>query len=578
MPVHNEDIAASFDAVADLLALQDANPFRIRAYRRAAQVVRSLPEELASMVEGGFDPDALPGVGPDLAAKIRELLNTGRLGLLEKLRRSTPPGLPELLTLPGLGPARVRRLHAALGVSSVADLRRALRSGQVARTRGLGAALARQLSAALTPAGAAARAIGRMPRHEALRRAAALRAHLDTVAGVERVELAGSLRRGRDTVGDLDLLLAGDERVDLGDALQRFDGTRSVEQRGRTRASGTLHGGLRCDLRLVPRQSFGAALHYFTGSKAHNLRIRRLAQSIGLKINEYGVYRGRERIAGQTEDSVFAAVGLDPIPPELREDRGEIEAAAEHRLPALVSRDDLRGDLHLHTAASDGQAEPEDYLRVARARGYEYIAITDHSRHLGIVHGLDPDALARQIDALEALGERSRGVRLLKGVEVDVLEDGRLALPDSVLSRLDLVIAAVHTQQRLPARRQTNRLLRALDNRYVSILAHPTGRLLGDRPPMEVDWIRVFQRAARRPCYLEINAQPLRLDLDDVLGRAALEAGASFSIGSDAHSAEELDYLELGVTQARRAWIPRERVINCLPADELCRRLRATLR
>lgn len=578
MPVHNEDIATAFDAVADLLAIQNANPFRIRAYRRAAQIVGSLPEELARTVETGFDPDDLPGIGADLAAKIRELLATGRLRLLEQLRRGTPPGLPELLSLPGLGPARVRRLHRMLGISSIADLRRAIASGRIAATRGLGAALERQLAKALTPEAAAARGAGRTPRHEALRHGAALRSYLERLPGVQRVEIAGSVRRGCDTVGDLDLVLMGDAQVDLGAALDRYAEIRSVEQRGRTRASGTLRGGLRVDLRLVPQRSFGAALYYFTGSKAHNLRVRRMAQAAGLKINEYGVYRGQRRIAGDTEASVFAAVGLDPVPPELREDRGEVEAAAAHRLPTLVCRDDLRGDLHLHTTASDGQNVAADYVQAARIRGYDYIAITDHSRHLGVVHGLDAAGLARQIDALEALAARTSDLVLLKGVEVDVLEDGRLALPDAVLARLDLVIAAVHMQQRLPARRQTDRLLRVLDNRYVSILAHPTGRLLGERGPIEADWSRVFRRAAQRPCYLEINAQPLRLDLNDVLGRAALDAGAEFSIGSDAHSIGDLDFIDLGVTQARRAWLPRERIINCLPADELRRRLRATLR
>lgn len=577
MPVHNEDIATAFDAVGDLLAIQNANPFRVRAYRRAAQVVRSLPEELANTVDAGFDPDNLPGIGPDLAAKIRELLATGRLALLAQLRRAVPAGLVELLTLPGLGPTRVRRLHESLGIASVADLRRAVGSGRVAATRGLGPALERQLALALAPAAAAARSAGRTPRHAALRLAEALRAYLSSVPGVTRVGIAGSLRRGRDTVGDLDLLLTGDARINLGLALERFDATRSIEQRGRTRASGTLRSGLRVDLRLVPAQSFGAALHYFTGSKAHNLHVRRIAQAAGLKINEYGVYRGQKRIAGETEASVLAAVGLDPIPPELREDRGEIEAAAAHRLPALLRREDVRGDLHTHTSASDGRTEPEAYMAAAQAKGYEYIAITDHSRHLGIVHGLDAAALSRQVDRLEALAENRPGITLLKGIEVDILEDGRLALPDGVLARLDLVIAGMHTQQRLPARRQTDRLLRALDNRHVSILAHPTGRLLGDRQPIEADWSRVFRRAAERPCYLEINAQPMRLDLDDVLDRAALQAGVSFSIGSDAHAAAELDLIDLGVTQARRAWIPRDRVINCLPIGALRRALRATL-
>ena len=571
-PAHNEDVAAAFDEMAELLAIQGENPFRIRAYQRAAQVIRSLPKPLAEL-HGTEDFDALPGIGADLAGKIDELLRTGRLRTLEQLRRKVPSGLRELLKLPGLGPVRVRALHAKLKIAGADDLRAALEAGKLARIKGFGTKLQAGLRAALAVRAATA------PRwlwSVAAQYAEPLREWLRAAPGIRSVEVAGSFRRGRDTVGDLDLVLVGAPRGGLPALLRACPEVRELAAAGDTRCTAVLQNGMQADFRLVERASAGAALHYFTGSREHNLRLRRRAQERGLKLNEYGLFRAARRLAGATEKEIYAALGLPFIPPELREDRGEIEAAERGRLPRLIQLGDLRGDLHAHTEASDGHESLEQMAAAAKARGLRYLAITDHSRYLGAVHGLDAGRLARQIDAIDALNERLDGIALLKGAEVDVLEDGRLALPDAVLARLDLVIIAVHSQFGLSEARQTTRILRALERPYVSILAHPTGRLLGERAPYALDLERVMAAAKARPCYLELNAQPARLDLDDVLCRAARDHDVLVSIGSDAHSGNDLADLAHGVRQARRGWLTARDVLNARPLAEVRRLLART--
>ena len=574
MPVHNADIAAAFDEIADLLSLKGENPFRIRAYRRAAQTVLALPEELHEQIARGFDPDSLPGIGRDLTQKIREFVATGRLHALDKLRKSVPPGLRQLLALPGVGPQRARALFEQLKIRDLDDLRSALAEGRVRQVRGFGAKSEERLRAAL-----AAPSNRRVLRSTAAQYAQALQAYLAKVPGVAHAEIAGSYRRGRETVGDLDIVCAGvDDRSgnDIAEALRNYDETASVLASGATRTSIKLRSGLQVDVRVVPPESFGAALYYFTGSKAHNIRVRRRAMARGLKLNEYGVFKGDKAIAGTTEREIFKSVGLRYIPPELREDRGEIEAAAKNELPRLIERTDLRGDLHVHTRQTDGTASLEEMANAARAAGLEYIALTDHSQYIGAVHGLDANALAQQIDAVDAANARLRGITLLKGVEVDILEDGSLALPDSILRRLDVVVAALHGHFALARRKQTDRLLRALDRRYVSILAHPTARLLGERASIDVDWSKVFARAAQRPCYLELNAQPARLDLDDVLVRDAVDRDVLISIASDAHSTSHFELLSLGVLQARRGWLTAETVINTKSLAAVRKLLRRT--
>lgn len=563
--LHNEDVAAAFEEMAELLAIGGENPFRIRAYQRAAQVIRSLPQPLAGL-HGTEAFDALPGIGADLAAKIEELLRTGRLRALERLRRQVPPGLRELLRLPGLGPVRVRALYTGLGVRDVAGLEKALASGRLARLRGIGPKLRASLGAAL---GARTAQSQRWLWSVAAQYAEPLRAHLARLRGVAAVEIAGSYRRGRDTVGDLDFVVIARGPVDLAAALRAHADVRTLAAAGPTRCTALLRNGLQADFRLVGRESAGAALHYFTGSKGHNVALRRRAQARGLKLNEYGLFRGARRVAGATEGEVYQALGLPWISPELREDRGEIEAAERDALPRLVELGDLQGDLHAHTRDSDGRATLEQLAAAARERGLEYLTITDHSRYLGALHGLDAGRLARQIDAIEAFNATTRGVTLLKGAEVDILEDGRLAFPDELLRRLDVVVVAVHSAFALPAAKQTARILRALERPSVTILAHPTGRLLGERAGYALDMPRILRAARERPCYLELNAQPTRLDLDDVLCQAAREQGVRVSIASDAHSGEDLADLAHGIRQARRGWLERSDVLNTRSLQEL---------
>jgi DNA polymerase (family 10) len=390
------------------------------------------------------------------------------------------------------------------------------------------------------------------------------------------VEIAGSYRRARDTVGDLDLVVCARDRFDLSSALKRYGDVRELRAAGPTLCTAVLRNGLQADLRLIPEESFGSALLYFTGSRDHNLRMRRRAQERGLKLNEYGLFRGRRRIAGKSEREVFAALGLPLIPAELREDRGELAAAERRELPKLIELGDLQGDLHAHTDASDGREPLEIMAEAARSRGLKFLAITDHSKHLGIVRGLDSARLSRQIDEIDAMNDRLRDFVVLKGAEVDILEDGRLALPDSILRRLDVVVAAIHTHFDLSEAKQTARVLRALERPCVSILAHPTGRLIGERPPYAMDWAKIVAAARARPCYLELNSQPTRLDMDDVMCKTAQEQGVLVSIASDAHEGAELAGLTYGVRQARRGWLTAKDVLNARPLTELRKPLSRT--
>ncbi len=571
MPVHNEDLAAAFDEMADLLALKAENPFRINAYRRASQVVRSLPEELQIKIAAGFDPDTLPGIGADLANKIRSYVKTGQLPGLASLRRSTPPGLREIMSVQNIGPKRVRALYEALGVRDLKTLRTALAKHRVREVRGFGPKMEERLAKAIDEVEGRSR---RLLRSVAAQYATALEAYLRALPGVTRVDAAGSFRRGRETVGDLDLLVCSQHPLDIGSALLKYDETATLLAGGPTRSAAILKSGLQVDVRLVPPESYGAALYYFTGSKAHNVHVRRLAMARGLKINEYGVFRGRRRLAGDTEASVFAAIDLPYIEPELREDRGEIAAAQARALPTLITRRDLRGDLHVHTSATDGTASLAAMAEAARQSGLEYIAITDHSKHLGMVRGLDASRLARQMDEIDALNATLDGITLLKGIEVDILEDGSLALPDSVLKRLDVVVASVHEHFDLNRRKQTDRWLRALDRPYMSVLGHPMSRLIEERAAIECDWAKVFKRANERPIYLELNAQPTRLDLDDVLVREATACDVLISIASDAHGTSSFDFLDGGILQARRGWLSKDQVLNTRSLRELRRLLR----
>jgi DNA polymerase (family 10) len=574
MPVHNEEIARAFDEMADLLSLKNENPFRIIAYRRAAQSIRGQRRELAERVDRGEDLDQIAGIGKDLAAKIAELVATGRLTALERLRRKVPAGLVELLRVPGLGPKRVQALHSGLKVRGRADLERAIASGSLQRISGFGPKLVARIAAELSAQRPEER---RWLRSQAAQFAEPLAAYIRKVAGVQQVVIAGSYRRGRDTVGDIDIVVSARNAQAVTAALHRYDEISSWVAEGGKRLTAKLRSGLNVDVRIGDPESFGAAQVYFTGSKAHNIHIRRLAQERKLKINEYGVFRGNRRVAGDTEESVFAAVDLPLIPPELREDSGEIEAARLGKLPRLVSRKDLRGDLHVHTDATDGQESLRAMALAARAAGLEYVAVTDHAQYMAVVRGLDERRLRAQMKAIDRLNEELDGIQLLKGIEVDILEDGSLALPDSLLAELDLVVAAVHSHFDLSESRQTMRVLRALDHRAVSILGHPGGRLIGERQPLALDYSRILEAAKARPCFMELDAQPQRLDLDDLHLRQARDHGVLVSIASDAHSSGQFDYLVGGVLQARRGWLTANDVLNTRPLGEVRKLLKSTI-
>lgn len=571
MPVHNADIAGVFIEIADLLELQEDNPFRIRAYRRAARTILELGSDVKDYLESGGDLTELPGIGKDLAGKIREISDTGSVELLRKLRQQVPPGMPELLQLTGLGPKRIRKLHQELGISSLEDLSGAIREGKVRNIPGFGEKTEQRMRKSVEARKSAGR---RFLLSTASQYALPLAEWLRNIPGVKRVEIGGSFRRGRETVGDIDILVAADGSSPVMDRFVRYDEVREVLAHGATRSSVVLASGLQVDIRVVEEESFGAALHYFTGSKTHNIAIRRLGQEAGLKINEYGVFRGEKRIAGGDEKSVFRAVGLPWIPPELREDHGEIEAARRGRLPELVIRADLRGDLHMHTRATDGRNTLEEMALAAREAGLEYIAVTEHSRRLTMVHGLDVDGLRRQGEEIDRLNARLRGITVLKGIEVDILEDGSLDLPDSALDGLDLVVAAVHSRFNLPRAAQTRRLIRAVENPRVNILAHPTGRLLLEREPYDADFERVIRRAVETGCILEVNAHPERLDLSDSHCRLVRDAGGMVAVSSDGHSTSDFRNLDYGVSQCRRGWIGPDRVANTRPLRELKKLLR----
>lgn len=573
MAITNAEIAVIFNQLADLLEVEgEENPFRIRAYRNAARVIRGLDRSLAGMVAEGEDLEALPHIGHELAAKIREIVTTGRLRTLERHRRAVPQGLSELLQVPGLGPKRIHALQEQLGIGNLQELREAARAGRLQALPGFGAKLEQNI---LREIEALANRTRRFLRAEVEEIAEVLRDYLGRQKGVDQAIVAGSYRRWRETVGDLDILVTAAPNSGVSDAFVQHEAVERVLSHGPTRASVVLrHTGLQVDLRIVAKDSLGAALHYFTGARAHNIAIRRIAREQGLKVNEYGIFRGEQRIAGDTEESVYACFDLPWITPELREDRGEIQAAQAGQLPTLITIEDLKGDLHCHTSATDGSASLDEMAQAARRLGHRYLAVTDHSQHLSVAHGQDETLLARQIDAIDAWNAQHRGFRLLKGIEVDILSDGHLDLPDAILSRLDIVVAAIHFDFSLSRERQTRRLLRAMDNPCVHIIAHPTGRLIGRRPAYQLDIDRILAHAAANQVALEINSQPERLDLDDRLARTAIEQGVRLAISSDAHSPGQLGLLRHGIAQARRGWVQAGDVINTRPWSELKKLLR----
>ncbi len=566
MALSNSEIADIFNQMADMLEIKGENPFKVRAYRNAARTVQNLGKSLEDLAESGMDLTKLPGIGADLSEAITEILKTGKFSKLEALKKELPQGLDKLLSIEGLGPKRIRQLYDSFGITSLDELAKVAQSGEIYNLKGFGPKLIEKI---LKGVQLAKKAGHRFRFDIAKPFAEELKNYLQSFEGVIKVEVAGSYRRRKETVGDLDILVVAKNWEAVTEWFVKYEKVKEVVSKGPTRSTVILRNDLQVDLRSVAKESYGSALHYFTGSKAHNIKIRKMAVERGWKINEYGIYEGKKRLGGESEEQMYSLMGLDYIEPELREDRGEVEAAMRHRLPKLVKLKDIKGDLHTHSKWTDGHASIEQMAEAAKARGYEYFAVTDHSHHLTVAKGLDEKRLREQMELIDRLNEELEGITVLKGIECDILEDGTMDLPDSVLKELDLVLGAVHYKFNLSKKEQTRRVIRAMKNRYFKIFAHPTGRIIGHRNAYELDISEIFKAAKDEGVYLEINAQPERLDINDIYAKAAKDEGIGLCINTDAHDTMSLDFMQYGINQARRGWIEKSDLLNTLPLTKL---------
>ncbi|HOG16999.1 MAG TPA: DNA polymerase/3'-5' exonuclease PolX [Syntrophales bacterium] len=568
----NSEIATVFLNMADLLEMKNDNPFKIRAYRRAAESIKQLPREMSTMLAAGEDFREIPGVGEAVATKSEELLRTGRLAAYEELKAGMPPGVLDLMAVPGVGPKTAYRLAAELDVRSVDDLERAAADGRIASLTHMGEKTAEKI---LREVRAFRRKDRRYPLGAALPAVEEIMAALRKVPGVRNLTPAGSLRRFRETVGDIDIMATA---ADPEAAIAAFVGLPQVVEvlaRGTTKASVLLPGNLQADLRIVAHESFGSLLQHFTGSRDHNIALRAFAQRMGLSLSEYGIADAMGKIETFTDEaSFYGRLGLAFIPPEVRENQGEIDLAAHGALPRLLEPGDVRGDFHTHTDWSDGQATLEEMAAAAEALGYEYLVVTDHSAGLGIANGLAADRLRSQAERIRAINRTRKRTRLLAGVEVNIKADGRLALSDEALAELDVVIAAVHSSLSQSEQKMTRRVVAALENPHVDILAHPTCRLIGRREPASLDMAAVIEAAARWGKALEINAMPDRLDLNAAHIRQARDRGVMLAIGTDAHAADHLSLMRFGIGTARRGWCGPKDVLNTRRLGEVLAWLR----
>jgi DNA polymerase (family 10) len=568
----NAQIASIFGEIADLLELKGENPFRVRAYRRAAMNVEGTPKDLSSL--GEDELTAIPGIGKDLAGKIRQFSETGRIDLHEELKKEIPAGLLAILRVPGVGPKTAKVLYDKRNVKSLEELEALARGKKLAGIPGIQQKTEENIlkGIELLKKGRERFSLGKV-----LPLARNIVELLRESVPRGRFEVAGSIRRWKETVKDIDVLGAGKNPEEIASAFVRLPAVKEVLERGTTKCTILTQEGIQVDLRVVDEGSFGAALQYFTGSKAHNIKLREMASRRGWKINEYGLFResDEKRIAGRDEEGIYSALGLPWIAPELREDTGEIEAAMEGKLPELLALADIRGDLHAHTKWSDGSHDLDGLVAAARERGYRYIAVTDHSKGLGVAHGLDGKRVAEQMAQIDAANRKLPDFRILKGIEVDIRGDGSLDLPDEVLAGLDIVVASIHSGFKQGREQITSRLLSAVRNPFVSVIAHPTGRLIGEREPYDADMEAIFREAARRGVAMEINAYPLRLDLSDQHARMAKRYGIPLVVSTDTHIAANLDFMEYGVGIARRGWIEKGDVLNTLGAAALLKRLAA---
>ena len=560
----NRELASIFEQMADLLEILGQDPFRINSYRKVARIVGDLTEDLEGLWKQGTVGE-LPGVGKNTAGRIDEYFRTGRITAHQELLKQVPSGLPELLDISGLGPKTIAKVWRQLGVTSLDELQRVIDDGRLAELSGLGQKKAEQIARGIA---FRQRTAGRTPLGIALPIAEDLVERLSKIVGVSRVEIAGSTRRRCETIGDVDLLVQATQGKKVIETFTKFNGISEVLAAGTTKASMLFEEGFQVDVRVVPKKSFGAALAYFTGSKAHNVAVRGIAVDKKLKLNEYGLFKGERTIAGADESGIYSKLDLDFVAPEMREDRGEIQAAQNGTLPRLLEISDIRGDLHMHTTASDGTTTIEELAQAAKDMGYEYIAVTEHSGSSAIAHGLNTERLLKQIEKVRQADTRIKGIKILASAEVDILADGSLDYPPKVLAKLDLVTASIHSGLAGSTQKVTSRLLKAMESPYVDIIGHPTGRLLGEREAMDLDMERIITTAAQRGIAMELNSHWARLDLKDVHLRMAKEHGVKIAICTDAHSIKDLQNIRYGIWTARRGWLQASDVLNARTADE----------
>jgi len=561
----NKELADLFNRMADILEFKDENPFKISAYRKAARIIGDLTQDIEEIAESGKLKE-VPGIGEGMAQKIVEYLKTGKVSKFEEVRKGVSDALIAIMDIPGMGPKTLSMIHREKGISSLSQLERAVEDGSLVGLPGIGEKKVENIKRGIQ---LLKQSKGRMNLGIAFPVAKGIVEALREKTGSTKIEWAGSLRRMRENIGDIDILATGPDHERIVYTFTHLPEVKEVLASGETKASVIVEGGIQIDLRVVDEDSYGAALQYFTGSKGHNIHLRGIAKAKGIKINEYGVFKGEKKIGGKEEKDVYRTLGMDWIEPELREDRGEIEAAQEDRLPKLVQESEIKGDLHVHSKWSDGTSTIEEIARAAQKRGYQYVAICDHSKSLKITHGLDESRLMKQIEEIDRINEKMKNFQIFKGIEVDILSDGKLDLSEKVLEKLDLVVAAIHSGFKQEKEKMTKRIIQALENPFVDVLAHPSGRLLGARDPYEVDIDEVMKAAKRYGKAMEINAYFERLDLDDIHCRKAKEMGIRMVVGTDAHHLDQMWMISLGVAVARRGWLENGDILNTLPLKSI---------
>lgn len=566
MTIKNIEIAQIFNKLADLLELEEENPFRVRAYRNAAVTIENLTQDLSEMVKHGEDLTELPGIGDAIAEKIENIVKTNHLTQLTELEEKNPIDFEQLSRIQGLGAKRIKRLYEELGIKNLEELAQAADEHKIHELPGFNAKLEEQIAEEIKKI---KERYNRIKISTAEQYALPYVEYLKKDSCVKNIEIAGSFRRKQETIGDIDILVTCNNSASVMDRFINYDEVDKVISKGESRSSVVLKSGIQVDLKVVPQKSYGAALNYFTGSKSHNIHLRKLAKQKGWKINEYGIFDGNKYIAGKTEEEIYKKLGLPYIEPELRGNGEELEAAEKGKLPNLIKLSDIKGDLHVHTTLTDGRNSLDEMTEAAQKLGYEYMANTDHSQRLAMANGLTPERLKENIKRIDKLNEKLKDFTVLKGIEVDILENGTLDLPNVVLKELDIVVCAVHSKFNLTQEKQTERVLRAMDNPYFNILAHPTGRLINEREPYEIDMERIMKKAKENNCFLEINSQPSRLDLNDHYIKMGKEIGIKFAISTDAHSIADFNFMRFGAAQARRGWLEAKDVINTRSLNEL---------